>query len=120
MLSDKSGQSYSVWMISSDTAVAEIPAALDRDAEGKIRQRAEHGVQLKRRPGTLVKSAIAGGNGQSLTVAFDLPQRGGRIEYDSWVRTAKTMVYFSSVCPASSLPKIQNRFQMLVSATVVP
>ena len=120
MLSDKSGQSYSVWMISSDTAVAEIPAALDRDAEGKIRQRAEHGVQLKMRPGTLVKSAIAGGNGQSLTVALDLPQRGGWIEYDSWVRTAKTLVYFSSVCPASSVRKIQDRLQLLVSATVVP
>jgi len=120
MLSDKSGQSFYVWMTSSDTAVAEIAAALDRDAEDKIRQRAEHGVQLKMRPGTLVKSAIAGGNGQSLTVAFDLPQRGDRIEYDSWVRTAKTLVYFSSACPASSVRKIQNRLQLLVSATVVP
>jgi hypothetical protein len=120
MLRDSAGQSYSVWMISSSIPVANIPAALEHDADYKIHQHAVHGVHLKMRPRTLLKWPIGGGDGQALAVAFDLGQHGAKIEYDTWVRTGKTMVYFSSICPASSIRMIQDRFQILVSATVVP
>src|ERR1035438_10787145 len=105
-LDDRSGPSRSI--------------ELKHDADCKIHQRALHGVHLKMRPRTLLKWPIGGGGGQALAVAFDLGQHGAKIEYDTWVRTGKTMVYFSSICLASSIRMIQDRFQILVSATVVP
>ena len=127
---DKSGQRYLVWMISSSTAAEGLPAALEHDADYKVQQRAAHGVQLNARPGTLRKWHVEGGNAQALSVAFDIGQVA-RIEYDTWVRTSKTLVYFTAMvtcttgdktigCSASDIRSIQDRSEILVRATVVP
>ena len=118
LLSDRSGMSYLVWMKSDSVPLAEIPAALDQDAEYKVHQRTVDGVaNFKARPGTLLKFGV--GNAQAESVAFDF-EDGTQVEYDTWVRTGKTKVYFRAICPVSAIMAAQDGLQMLVRATTLP
>ena len=120
MLSDGSGQSYFVWMLADPRPLAEISGALDHDVEYKLHQRIVDGeTGFKMRSGSLMKWAR--GNWQAASVAFEFGQDGQQIEYDTWVRTETTKVYFRGICPASGVYGVQDRMQMLVgSATTVP
>jgi hypothetical protein len=126
LLNDSSGQSYFVWMMSDPTRAAEIPATLQNDADRKLLQRTADGVEgFEMRPGTLSKfyngSAREGGTRQALAVAFDFVQgKASMIEYETWVRTEKTFVYFRGICPVSSTSAVQDGIQMLVNATDLP
>jgi hypothetical protein len=126
LLNDSSGQSYFVWMMSDPTRAAEIPATLQNDADRKLLQRTADGVEgFEMRPGTLSKfyngSAREGGTRQALAVAFDFVQgKASMIEYETWVRTEKTFVYFRGICPLSSTSAVQDGIQMLVNATDLP
>ena len=119
-LRDDSGQSYFVFMVPDPRSLAEIPAALDHDVDYKLHQRIVDGVAgFKMRSGSLMKWAQ--GNWQAASVAFEFGQDGQQIEYDTWVRTEKTMVYFRGICPASGVYNVQDRMQILVvGATTVP
>ena len=119
-LRDDSGQSYFVFMVPDPRSLAEIPATLDHDVDYKLHQRVVDGVAgFKMRSGSLMKWAQ--GNWQAASVAFEFGQDGQQIEYDTWVRTEKTMVYFRGICPASGVYGLQDRMQILVvGATTVP
>jgi len=117
-LSEGSRMSYFVWMISDSVPLAGIPAALDQDAEYKVHQRTVDGVaNFKARPGTLLKFGV--GNAQAESVAFDFGD-GAQVEYDTWVRTEKTKVYFRVICPVSAVVAAQDGLQILVRATTLP
>ena len=58
---------------------------------------------------------------QAASVAFEFGQDGQQIEYDTWVHTEKTHVYFRGICPASGVYNLQDRMQILVvGATTIP
>jgi hypothetical protein len=125
-VSDSSGTTYFVWMMSDPVSAAEIPATLQHDADRKLLQRTGEGVQgFGVRPGTLFKflngTAREGGTRQVVAVAFDFVSgTTSMIEYGTWVRTEKTFVYFRGICPASSTDAVQAGMQMLLIATDLP
>lgn len=120
MVRDSSSQSYFVWMRPESTPVADIPAGLDHDVDYKLHQRTVDGLQgFKIRPGTIMK--WGSGSRQAVAVAYEFgPDDKPQIEYDAWVRTEKTLVYFRGICPASAVGMVQDRLQLLVAATVIP
>jgi hypothetical protein len=119
-LADNSGLSYFVWMISdAANSAAEIPAVLDRDVEYKLHQRTADGLPNFKMRGTAFK--FRSGNRQGVTVAFEFGSADKlQIEYDTYVRTEKTMVYFRTICPAASFSMAQDSRQFILEATVLP
>ena len=117
---DGSGQSYSAWMRPDSIPAREIDADLQQDLDSRIRQQTMDGVRgSKIRPGTLLKWLA--GRSRGLSVVFDLgPDRALQIEYDAWVRSDKTVVYFRGICPASVITSLSKHIQMLEAATVLP
>jgi hypothetical protein len=86
--------------------------------EDKLQQRTVDGVQAPKTLPMVVRFADGAQKGCSVAFAFD--QKGAPIEYDESVRTERTLVYFRSICPASSIAMVQESIQMLVQATVLP
>jgi hypothetical protein len=106
VVKDRSNQSYYVWMISSSLS------------DDKLQQRTVDGVQAPQTLPMVVRFADGTQKGCSIAFAFD--RNGAPIEYDEFVRTERTLVYFRSICPASSPAMVQEGIQMLVQATVLP
>jgi hypothetical protein len=114
-----SGQSYFVWLIANPQKLADIPIALDQDVEYKLHQRTVDAVDgFKMRPGTLFKWGA--GTRQGISVAFEFNQNGPQIEYDTWMRSDKNLLYFRAICPASNITMVQDSLHLLTEATTVP
>lgn len=119
VLADADRQYYGLWLIQSATPVAEIPAALDHDVDYKIHQRTVDGMaEFKIRPGTLMK--FGSGTRQGVSVAFDRNSGGSEVEYDTWLRSDKTLAFYKVVCPSTRIAWAQDRLQILVAATIIP
>jgi hypothetical protein len=119
MFRDGSGQSYFVWLIANPQKLADIPIALDQDVEYKLHQRTVDAVDgFKMRPGTLFKWGA--GTRQGISVAFEFNQNGPQIEYDTWMRSDKNLLYFRAICPASNITMVQDSLHLLTEATTVP
>jgi hypothetical protein len=119
MFREGSGQSYFVWLIANPQKLADIPIALDQDVEYKLHQRTVDAVDgFKMRPGTLFKWGA--GTRQGISVAFEFNQNGPQIEYDTWMRSDKNLLYFRAICPASNITMVQDSLHLLTEATTVP
>jgi len=119
MLKDPSGQAYFMWLIPSSITVETISQRLDEDSEYKFYQRTMEGDGgFKLRPGTLVK--WGSGTRQGLTAAFDFTQGSPQIEYASWMRSAKTALYFRVYCTESNVSAVRDSLRLLQDATTLP
>ena len=126
MVKDSGGQSYLLWMMSEKLSAAELPDALEFSVNQKIHQRTVAGINdFKAREDTIYKyhggSAIGGGLRDALAVAFEFTRNGAQIvEYDTWVRTEKTAVFFSRNGPAPTVAAMHSGVETLAFRTDIP